>query len=194
MSVNSRFSLPSAKTFSFFSGFFKSRTVAVFYPLVLITGLFLAVVFATPASAQQGPSQGWAGIVAGSNDYNNAVAYSSPQLACESFQNSFVPQFGYQVFRLLSVDAQGRQYNPATGVRAPATGCARASSSASAISWRRRPASARTSRRWARRARTGVSVRTCVRCRPPARSGRASPRRARGIRACPARSAACTAS
>lgn len=67
--------------------------------------------------------QGWAGIVAGSNDYSHPVAYDTPAQACASHENSFVPRFGYQVYGLISVDDMGEMFNPYTGVNAPATGC-----------------------------------------------------------------------
>jgi len=90
--------------------------------LMLAIAMLLAA-FSASAAFAQGPSQGWAGIVPGSNDYSTPIAYTNGQQACESFQNSFVPQFGYQVYGLIEVHAYGDAVNPNTGVEVPATSC-----------------------------------------------------------------------
>ena len=68
-------------------------------------------------------SQGWAGIVPGSNDYSNPVPHATPAEACASHENSFVPYFGYQVFGVISVSPMADYKNTSNGVPAPATAC-----------------------------------------------------------------------
>jgi len=90
-----------------------------------IAALFalIALFCASAACAQQGPMRGWAGIVPGSNDYSNVVSYDTAQHACESVQNSFVPNFGFQVYGLIQVNDAGSTVNPYTGAKAPTADC-----------------------------------------------------------------------
>lgn len=87
--------------------------------LIALLGLFQASI----ASAQS-VAQGYAGIVPGSNDYTHQVAYANPADACASFQNSFVPRFGYQVYGVISViNPYPDQVDYNTGALVPAVGC-----------------------------------------------------------------------
>jgi RHS repeat-associated protein len=95
------------------------KTVSRFLASLII---FASMMQAGIANAQS-ISQGWAGIVAGSNDYSNPVPYGTAQDACSSLQNSVVPAFGFEVFGLLSVTPEGNQINPFSGVLAPLTNC-----------------------------------------------------------------------
>jgi RHS repeat-associated protein len=83
----------------------------------------MALFSADPALAQASPSRGWAGIVAGSNDYNNPVPYATSAEACQSFENSFVPAFGFQVYGLINTDGPTERVNPNTGAKAPSFMC-----------------------------------------------------------------------
>ena len=91
---------------------------------------FLILIFASLASLMQaGPAhaqaltEGWTGIVPGSNDYANPVLYSEPAEACQSVQYSFVPYFGYGVFELIEVRASPDLPNPNTGLEQPTSAC-----------------------------------------------------------------------
>jgi RHS repeat-associated protein len=82
----------------------------------------LALLQASVANAQS-IAQGYAGIVPGSNDYTHQVAYANPADACASFQNSFVPRFGYEVFGLISVTQYPDQVDYNTQATVTAYGC-----------------------------------------------------------------------
>src|SRR5438270_5947556 len=90
----------------------------------IIAGLVfsLALLQGSVANAQA-IAQGFAGIVPGSNDYTHQVAYANPADACASFQNSFVPRFGYQVYGVISVNPYPDQIDYNTGALVPAYGC-----------------------------------------------------------------------
>ena len=94
---------------------------------IAIAALFLCMLIAVPAAAQitDAPQQGWPGIVPGSNDYTyeNTIVYDVPSDACYSFENSFVPAFGHQVYGVISYTKVTDVTDPATGVPAPTYRC-----------------------------------------------------------------------
>ncbi|MER9908815.1 MULTISPECIES: DUF6531 domain-containing protein, partial [unclassified Mesorhizobium] len=84
-------------------------------------GLICALTVLATSSASM--ASGWGGIVPGSNDYNHPVLYPTPGEACSSVQNSYVPNFGFQVYGLIAVTAWPDSTDPSDGTIHSAMGC-----------------------------------------------------------------------
>lgn len=100
-----------------------ANRASVRFLLALISVLLASLMLAAPAQAQA-LTQGWGGIVPGSNDYNSPpTPYRTPYEACKSTENSFPPGLGIPVYGLLDVRGMQDQVDPADGRLHPATQC-----------------------------------------------------------------------